>query len=162
MPSLAYSTLSVWRLLHNTHSLACHWQTYLPGRFTYQKPLQMILLCTQMQYQRGTGRNLVEKTAETQTSIRLSSYLVRAPTVTSNLEDIRSNSMHEHEPGILKTYVVQSAVIWILTSVQRIIWHVWLWPEGAFLFFVLSTIQPAQNSLHAIHAAQKKSYLSVC
>ncbi len=72
--SLTCSTQLVWLL--NACSLECQWQTYLPSATADNTSL---LNQAHVQYQRSTGGSTVEKPAETQTSIRLDSHLVREP-----------------------------------------------------------------------------------
>jgi hypothetical protein len=57
-------------------SLARHWQTHLPDAMADNTSL---LNQAHVQYQSSTGGSTVKKPAETQTSIRLASHLVRAP-----------------------------------------------------------------------------------
>ncbi len=66
---LTCSTLSVWLRLYNSRTLARHWETCLLGRLTCPTPREIILLYTQVQYQRGTGGSSAEKPAETLTSL---------------------------------------------------------------------------------------------
>jgi hypothetical protein len=55
----------------------------------------------------------IEKPAETQTSIRIASQLVRKTTVTPIPEDSGSNPLHGHEPGILMTKKAYEVVFYI-------------------------------------------------
>jgi hypothetical protein len=56
--------------------LSTFWQTHLPDSTADSTSL---LNQAHVQYQSGTGGSTVEKPAKTQTSIRLTSHLVRAP-----------------------------------------------------------------------------------
>ncbi len=71
---ITWSCQSVW--LRNTRSLAHHWQTHLPDATADDTSL---LNQAHVQYQSGTGGSTIEKPAETQTSIRLASHIVREP-----------------------------------------------------------------------------------
>ncbi len=81
---------SVW--LHNTRSLAHHWQTYLPSRLTCLTPHGRQYFSNKPNPcvgQSGTWGSTIEKPAETQISIQLARHLVRA--LTPDLEDMSSN-----------------------------------------------------------------------
>jgi hypothetical protein len=93
-------THSVCLWLHNTHSLACHWQTHLPGRLNYRMPRQTILL-----YKCHTNSVLEELCREAccdsdYSSNQIASYLVKTPY--SYPEDVSLNPLCGHEFETLK------------------------------------------------------------
>jgi hypothetical protein len=86
------------------------WQTHLPDTTTDDT---FLLNQAHVQYQSGTGGNTVDKPAETLTSIRLASHLVRAPNSSSRGHEF--NSPMPQELGVLnkigKTLGVRSVTL---------------------------------------------------
>ncbi len=94
MSCLTWSILYVWLRLRNASSWARHWQTQLSD-VTTDDSLHPSAVQTR------TGGSYVEKPAETQTSIRLASHLVKGPH--SFPEDVSSIPLRGQERSNLIT-----------------------------------------------------------